>query len=133
MRIKSKRKLEVGDWAYLKLQPYRLQLLGLRKNFKLSTVLQSIWVLAKCSISCLSPQEEEWRSSSGTRGIAKFCGRFRHDRSRKSIRNRRSDREGQQILKGLIKWQNLSDMDATWEDQTFIIFQFPNFKSYWGQ
>lgn len=49
------------------------------------------------------------------------------------LQTRVVERGGQQILQGLIKWQNMPEDEATWEDQAFILSQFLEFQSYRGQ
>lgn len=41
-------------------------------------------------------------------------------------------RNGQRVQQDLIKWVNLPLEETTWEDQTFISSQFPDFTP-WGQ
>lgn len=49
------------------------------------------------------------------------------------LQTRVISRKGWQILEVLIKWQNLSPDDATWEDSSFIVAQFPDFVHSLGQ
>lgn len=51
----------------------------------------------------------------------------------KVLKTRVINRDGQRILQGLIKWANMADVDTTWEDQSFILSQFPEFQSSWRQ
>lgn len=41
------------------------------------------------------------------------------------LQTREITRGGQQVSQVLIKWKNLSPEDATWEDQPFVLAQFP--------
>lgn len=49
------------------------------------------------------------------------------------LKSKRLLREGRQIPQGVIKWSNLPQEETTREDQSFILKQFPEFKSSWGQ
>lgn len=120
------------------------------KNFKLSaTYYGTFEVLAKVGavayklklppsstihrVSCFPPQEEDWRSTVVLKGLSNFVEDSVMVVPETVLQTRVVERGGQQILQGLIKWQNMPEDEATWEDQAFILSQFLEFQSYRGQ
>ncbi|KAG8642119.1 hypothetical protein MANES_12G056360v8 [Manihot esculenta] len=51
----------------------------------------------------------------------------------KVLHTRVITRDGQQTPQGLIKWVNMPEEAATWEDRTFISAHFPEIPLSWGQ
>ncbi|KAG8634219.1 hypothetical protein MANES_17G020166v8 [Manihot esculenta] len=132
---RSERELVVGYWVYLRLQSYRQATAAMRHSLKLSTkiygpfkVIEKIGTIAyklqlpaHATIHPVFHDLPEMQEDTFT----VLPGRV--------LETRTVTRREQQVVQGLIKWLNLLEDDATWEDQSFITAQFPQFSHSWRQ
>lgn len=61
---------------------------------------------------------------------------FHHDEvvmPEKVLKTRVVTRNEKQVVQGLIQWSSLFEEEATWEDRSFILAQFPHFTASWRQ
>ncbi|XP_027099141.1 uncharacterized protein [Coffea arabica] len=144
-RQRSERHFEVGDWVYLKRQPYRQTSVAIRRNLKLSSkyyrpyrVLQKIGNAAYklelpegtsihpvFHVSLLKPSAKKHSVTvdlplTTSDGHLKVAPEVVLD-------TRTITRGRQKVAQVLVKWLNLSKEDVTWEDVTVIRSQFPEF------
>ncbi|KAL6187997.1 hypothetical protein ACLB2K_039392 [Fragaria x ananassa] len=118
------RSFEVGDWVYLKLQPYKQQSVARRKCHKLSpryygpfqveekngTVAYKLTLPAAAKIlwPYVDPHNPRW-----------YLGK---------ILARRMFKKGNStVIKWLIQWLGAIEEEATWEEANDIIARFPDF------
>ncbi|GJT66424.1 retrotransposable element Tf2 [Tanacetum coccineum] len=142
---RSEREFAVGDWVYLKLQPYRQLTLRIHKQHKLSAkffgpfkVLQKIGrvayklelpstasihpifhvsLLKKCHSTDLSMGSLPLCDNEGSLAVVPY-----------KILDRKLAKQGNRaVVYGLIQWANGSVEDATWELLTDIEKRFPAF------
>ena len=143
---RSDREFEVGEWAYLKLQPYRQTSVAVRRNIKLAAkyygpyqVEQKLGTVAyrlklpagstihpvfHVSLLKKSPKGAPLSTAlptlndDGEFGVAPSA----------VIDQRTIFRKGQVVEQVLVQWENMEPEEATWEDWTFIHAQFPTFQ-----
>lgn len=146
-RKRSVRQFEVRDWVHLKLQSYRQTSLVVRKNFKLAAryygpyqVLEKIgpaaYKLYLPSSATIHPifhvsllKKKVGEGSTIIQDLPSFEEDEVIIELEKVLKTRVIFRDGQQILQGLVQWSQLPAEDATWEDKSFILAQFPSFLS----
>ncbi|KAG8646053.1 hypothetical protein MANES_10G117250v8, partial [Manihot esculenta] len=144
-RKRSEREFHVGDWVYLKLQSYRQTSLALQKTLKLAAkfygpfkVLERIESVAyKLDLPPASAIHPVFHVSLPKKKLGDHVVPMTELPSREDdeivvalqamLQTREITRGGQQVSQVLIKWKNLSPEDATWEDQPFVLAQFPEF------
>ncbi|XP_070043111.1 uncharacterized protein LOC142178039 [Nicotiana tabacum] len=145
-RNRSDRVLEVGDFVYLKLQPYIQSSVAVRRNLKLSAkyygpykVLQKIGSVAyrlespsssqihpvfhvsqlkKRVGPSIAPQQQPPSCDDSGRVLVQPVAIL--DRRIVKVNNAAQ-------VKVLVQWANLGPDEATWEDWGYIKSQFPDF------
>ncbi|KAJ1426939.1 Chromo-like domain superfamily [Sesbania bispinosa] len=111
---KHKRDLEIaiGEWVYLKLQPYKLKLLARKPNEKLSPRFYGPYQSSETSTHTPAA------ASNAVRGQELKV-------QPEDVVNVREDCYGN--VEVLIKWKQLPACDNSWESATRIQEQFPHF------
>ncbi|KAL5710325.1 hypothetical protein ACHQM5_020904 [Ranunculus cassubicifolius] len=136
---RTDRQLQEGEWAYLKLQPYRQSSVALRKNLKLSPkyygpfeVIKRIGQVAYklalppdskihpiFHISQLKPQLGKKHTVCSKLPITGPDGSIPMEPL--AILDTRSIlQKGKPITQKLVHWSNSEPTEATWEDATFL-------------
>lgn len=150
-RKRSERTLEVGDMVYLKLQPYRHTTLSLHRCLKLHSkyygpfrIIQKVGPVA---YKLLLPEHFKLHPTFHVSQLKKHLGPqaipnpnlplLHTDGTillepeklleRKLIPRVQGDIQIP-VVRWLIKWTNLEEKDATWEDASFIQKVFPTFQ-----
>lgn len=144
------REFVVGDWVYLRLQPYKQATMAMRHSLKLSTkvygsfqviekiatVAYKLQLLAHATIhpvfhgSMLKKLGDNIVPLQDLLVMLEDTSTVLPERVKET---RTVTTREQQVVQGLIKWLNLLEDDATWEDQSFITAQFPQFSHSWRQ
>ena len=145
---RTERSFAVGDWVFLKLQPYRQQTVAIRKCLKLAARFYGPFqVEAKVGsvayrlrlpagarihpvfhVSLLKKKIGPVQQVSGA--LPEFDNADQCPLQPESVLQRRAImRNGQPVIQFLIKWYQLEPEEASWEDQDFIHSQFPHFQS----
>jgi hypothetical protein len=131
---RTERYFEIGDWVYLRLQPYRQKTMAMRKNFKLSPrffgpfrIIQKIGLVAykldlpiKAGIhpifhvSCL--QQKLGQQIVPLPSLPLVDGNGEVKPELESVIDRRmAKKKGRAITEVLIRWKGASFEDDTWE------------------
>lgn len=145
---RSDRQFQVGDWVYLKLQPYKQQSVAIRLCLKLSSrfygpfqVLEKIGNVAyKLRLPAHSKIHPVFHVSllkkhvGATPIVAAELPEFNEAdycplTPEAVLQRRLIQRQDHPVTQWLIRWHGLDSDQASWEDQTFIEQQFPEFKS----
>ncbi|XP_071917102.1 uncharacterized protein [Coffea arabica] len=144
---KTKRQFEVHDWVFLKLQPYRQQSIALRKNLKLAAKFSGPFQVIEKDKCCgfklqlpakvkihlvfhvLLPKPKLGPHQTTTSTLPEFdC----HDQCLLQptaiLKKKVIMRNVVPVIQYLIKWYQLGEEESSWEDQSFINSQFPNFQ-----
>ncbi|XP_019163484.1 PREDICTED: uncharacterized protein LOC109159828 [Ipomoea nil] len=148
---RSERILMVGDWVYLKVQPYRQVSLAVRSNLKLASkyygpykVIEKVGAVAyKLQLPAgaqLHPvfhvSQLKKRVGEGTvvqldPPVLDKDGQLLTEPVA-VLGKRLVERNNQAVTQLLVQWANLPDSAATWEDYYHLKSQFPSFDP-WGQ
>jgi hypothetical protein len=143
---RTERELAVGDMAYLKIQPYRHNSLGVHKELKLHSkyygpfkVLQRIGQVAYklllldgCSIhpvfhvSQLKKHIRDKVIQQRNLPLTDADGNI-HMKPNTMLQRRLIPQNNEQVVQWLIKWVNLPETAAMWEDADYIRKLFPDF------
>ena len=145
------REFQIGDEVYLKLQPYKQTSLALRNNLKLSsryygpyTVIAKIGKVAyKLQLPLTSKLHLVFhvsllKNKIGTKIVPNIAPPEVNEDGQPLVYpaaildKRILKRNNQAVTQLLVQWSNLAPEDATWEDYSFLVSQFPNFDP-WGQ
>ncbi|XP_071939936.1 uncharacterized protein [Coffea arabica] len=145
---RTERSFSVGDWVFLKLQPYRQQTIALRKWLKLSAKyygpFQVEEKIGAVAYRLKLPSEARLHLVFHVSLLKKKLGPLHSSSSNlleldeydqcplkpETILKRRAImHEGRPVIQFLIKWNHLSYDEASWEDKTFIENQFPEFQT----
>jgi hypothetical protein len=145
-RRRSERTFLVGDWVFLKLQPYRQGSVMYRKHYKLNPryygpyqILERIGAVAYklqlpagsvvhpvFHVSLLRKKVGEVAIVSQALPIVDAEGRVKVYPV--TILERKLMKKGNAaVVAGLIQWSNSFPEDATWEELTELQLQFPDF------
>ncbi|XP_075099353.1 uncharacterized protein LOC142176168 [Nicotiana tabacum] len=144
---RTDREFSVGDWVYLKLQPYRQSSIAIRKSLKLSTKFYGPYQVFKRIGNAnyelqLPPSAKihpifhvlQLKKKIGTNIVAcvdpLVCSPDGAPMTEPVVvLGRRMIKRGNKVVtQVLIQWSNLLSEKATWEDYGFIKSQFPNFE-----
>jgi RNase H-like domain found in reverse transcriptase/Reverse transcriptase (RNA-dependent DNA polymerase)/Integrase zinc binding domain/Retroviral aspartyl protease/Integrase core domain/Retrotransposon gag protein/Chromo (CHRromatin Organisation MOdifier) domain len=147
-RRRSERTYQIGDWVYLKLQPYRqISVQGNNGTHKLKPkyygpfeIIEKIGAVAYklnlpqgslihpvFHVSQIKKCKGVVRDITNQLPILGPKGNWRIEPL--AILDRRVIKKNNQVaVEVLIKWSNLDEDEATWEDYEYIRHQFPNFK-----
>lgn len=148
---RTDREFTVGDWVFLKLQPYRQQSVSLRASKKLSARLYGPFrVAAKVGkvayqldlpstskvhpvfhVSLLKRRPEG--ASPALTTVPPSDDGLVPLQPAKVINERHVEIQGQPVFQLLVQWQGLPSFDATWEDSSLFEQQYPEFYRFWGQ
>ncbi|XP_070020883.1 uncharacterized protein LOC142181072 [Nicotiana tabacum] len=117
VRKRTKKELELGDWVYLKLQPYKQTSIALRRNLKLTSKYY-IPYQKKIGSHMVLSIDPPVCSDNGQPLVEPVA-----------ILDRRIVKKGNvAVAQVLVQWANLLSEEATWEDYNFIKSQIPNFE-----
>ncbi|XP_027099047.1 uncharacterized protein [Coffea arabica] len=143
----SERTFAVGDWIFLKLQPYRQISMALRKNMKLAAkyygpyqVIERIGAVAYklklpedskihpvCHVSLLKKKVGEEVVPSTALPYSDEEWQLKVQPM--AVLDRRMvKRKNSTAVQWLVQWFNSSPSNATWEDAEFICAAFPDFE-----
>ena len=142
----SEREFQVGDEVYLKLQPYKQSSLALRKNLKLSSRYYSPYlVISKVGTVAYKLQLPKHsklhlvfhvsllKKNIGRKIVARIAPPKVNAEEQPLIcpatilDKRIIKRNNQVVTQLLVEWCNLGRDNATWEDYSVLITQFPKF------
>lgn len=134
----------MGDFVYVKLQPYRQNSVELRKKLKLSSKFYGPFaVLEKIGATAYRLKLPAGSRIHPVFHVSKLKKRVGKDQPTQSLlpvvdeedqvivqpeailQHRVIIRNGQPVPQVLIRWLNLEPTEATWEDEAFIKVQFP--------
>jgi len=143
---RSERKLEVGDWVYLKLQPYRQVTVAGLRNQKLSSryygpfeVIQKIGMVAyKLNLPPnstihpvfhISQLKKKVGSNQSINPVLPVLGPgvAMQPSPQLILARRMIKRRNAATPQVLVKWHNQSEDEATWEDYDRIAREWPDF------
>ncbi|XP_071912354.1 uncharacterized protein [Coffea arabica] len=145
---RTERTLQVGDWVFLKLQPYRQQTVAIRKSLKLTAMyFGPFQVIAKVEamaykllllegariypvfhVSLLKKKignTQPIEPSLPALDTADQCLL----KPEKVLKRRATMQNSQPIVQYLVKWNHLLESESSWEDKNFIDKQFPDFQA----
>lgn len=148
---RSEREFNVGDWVYLRLQPYRQASVHNRSNHKLSAKFYGPYpVLAKVgpvAYTLQLPSTSTVHPTFHVSMLKKHHGIFPHTlpalpddvskgtavaRIPESVLDKRVfKKQGRMGIEWLVKWKHSLPEDATWEDAHLMASWFPAFDP-WG-
>jgi Chromo (CHRromatin Organisation MOdifier) domain len=147
-RKRTERKFQLGDWVYLKLQPYKqVSIQDKTCTHKLKSkyygpfeIFKKIGVVAyklnlppgsaihpMFHVSQLKKCHGHKGDTSGTLPVIGTGDRVGIE-PMQILNWRLVKRNNKAATEILVKWSNLSDEDSTWEDYVFLYKQFPQFK-----
>ena len=145
---RSERTLQVGEWVFLKLQPYRQQTIAIRKNLKLSAkyfgpfrIIEKVRTVAyKLQLPPGARVHPVFHVSLLKRkiGDAQSAVPVLPEldatdqcllQPEKVMKRRVTMSDSQPVIQYLIKWNHLPNSEASWEDKSFIDKMFPDFKA----
>lgn len=139
------RELMVGDWAYVKLQPYRQKSVAQRSNNKLAAKFfgpfQVVGKVGKVAYKLQLPETakihpvfhiSQLRTHVGTRPVQGLLPEIDEQgyiaAEPLAVLNRKLGKKGNKaIVYVLIQWSNSPKEEATWEPYTEIARRFPHF------
>lgn len=143
---RSERNFSVGDWVYLKVQPYRQSTVAVRNNVKLSSkyygpyqVIDKVGAVAyKLALPAGSQIHPVFHVSQLKKRIGEgIVPQFEPPLTGlegevlaqpvAALEKRMVKRNNQAVVQILVKWANLPIEAATWEDYHHITNQFPTF------
>lgn len=142
---RSERVFEVGDWVYLKLQPYRQVTVAIRKNLKLYAKLFGPYkVLEKIGFVAYKlelPESSRVHPVFHVSQLKKAVGQAKVHRQLPQITEQGTfdlsplrQLDSRSIVKDhkvihqlLIQWKGCSADEATWEDEDLLKINFPEF------
>lgn len=143
---RSDREFSIGDWVYLKLQPYRQITAAVRRNVKLSSKYYGPYLV----LEKLGPVAYRLELPSGclihpvfhVSQLKRKVGRHHSAQIQPplsgpdgqlltepiAILKRRMVKKNNAVsVEVLVQWANLSPEEATWEEYTHLKAQFPDF------
>ncbi|XP_071901104.1 uncharacterized protein [Coffea arabica] len=112
---RSEREFSVGDWVFLKLQPYRQQTVAIRKCLKLATKYYKPFPIEQKGSSIALPELD-----------------FQDQCPLKPeviLKRRVIMRDAKPVIQFLIKWNHLDYEEASWEDKSSVEHQFSEFQT----
>ncbi|XP_075080344.1 uncharacterized protein LOC142165863 [Nicotiana tabacum] len=144
---RKERNFTVGDWVFLKLQPYRQTSVAMRKYLKLSAryfgpyeVIRKIdsvaYELRLPLGSKIHPvfNVSQLKKKIGEKTFATqdppYCtndGQILTELL-KILERRMVKKKNKAVVEVLVQWANLAPEEATWEEYGFLKSQFPNFE-----
>ena len=138
---RSERTFTVGDWVYLKLQPYRQQTVRRRSSQKLSVkyygpyqVIERIGAVAyKLSLpssSVIHPvfHVSQLKQHTGNKYDSLPAQRLEPELQPHAILDRRMVKHKHQAAtQVLVHWKTLSPYEATWEFADDLLMRYPQF------
>jgi hypothetical protein len=148
---RTEQTFELGDFVYLKMQPYRETSLGLRNSLKLTSkwyepflILQKI---GKVAYRLQLPSDAQIHDVFHVNQLKKHLGKHAIPNPKlplvtsdgkikmapKAVLQRRqiprsAGEYDVAVPQWLVHWENMTEADATWEDAAFIQATFPSFK-----
>ena len=143
---RSERAFEIGDWVFLRLQPYRHTTLAMRRNLKLAPkfygpfqVIEKIGSVAYrlnlpstamihpvFHVSLLKKKLGDNVAANPTLPPVDNSGQFLIEPI--AVLDRRLvKRNNQAVVQLLVQWVNMPTSEATWEDYDSIVQRFPHF------
>ena len=145
---RTEREFKQGDWVFLKLQPYRQHSVVGRISFKLAAKFfgpfQVEERIGEVAYKLKLPSHSRIHPVFHVSLLKKFVGNTPitagelpdYDQEEvlvlvpeKVLQRRQIERGGKNINQWLVKWKDLDNSEASWEDCTFIKLQFPQFKA----
>ncbi|GAB2276116.1 hypothetical protein Dimus_039172 [Dionaea muscipula] len=145
---RTEKSFKVGEFVFLRLQPYRQTTLALRKNLKLAAryygpykILAAIGPVAyRLELPSTAAIHPVFHVSLLKRKIGEGAAPVLDPPTMNNegnlviqpssiLKTRTIRRRGKDIEQWLIEWENLSPDSATWEDKSFITRQFPEFSA----
>lgn len=142
----SEREFNIGDWVYLKLQPYRKVTVAIRKNLKLSAkffgpykILEKI---GKVAYKLDLPESSRVHPVFHVSQLKKAVGRAQVHRQLpqvteqgifdlsplRKLDSRSLVKDHKIIHQVLVQWKGCSIDEATWEDEDLLQINFPDFQ-----
>lgn len=143
---RSEREFQVGNWVYLKLQPYRQITVAVRKNLKLSAkyfgpykVIEKVgpvaYKLALPDSSRVHPvfHVSQLKKAIGQAKVQKQLPQISEQGTfdlspLRQLEQRTILRDNKLVHQCLIQWKGCSIDEATWEDEDLLACNFPGFK-----
>lgn len=141
---RTERSFNVGDWVYSRLQPYRQSIVQLRRNLKLAAKLFGPYqIVAKVGVvayqlklpvgSKIHPtfHVSQLKPKLGAGIVAQTVLPTTDGKGQlqmvpeKVLATRSIVKNHQMLAQVLVKWQGLTDSEATWEDTQLMKTQFP--------
>ncbi|XP_019155240.1 PREDICTED: uncharacterized protein LOC109152121 [Ipomoea nil] len=131
-RNRSERTLQVGDWVFLKLQPYRQSSVAIRRNLKLCSNSIQVAVAFGDSnppVFHVSQLKKKVGSNATAQLQAPLVGPEGQLLSEPvAISDRRIlKKNNAAVVEVLVQWANLLPEEATWEEYHHLKAQFPEF------
>ena len=145
---RTERHFGIGDWVYLKLQPYRQQTVAIRTSLKLCSkyfgpfqVLEKVGTVAyKLKLPSQSKVHPVFHVSllkkhvGTTPIVAGSLPEYNHNDITplvplKVLQRRQIMRANRLVTQWLIHWSGLESYEASWEDAEFIQKQFTDFQA----
>lgn len=144
---RTERSFDKGDWVFLKLQPYRQKSLAIRTSFKLSVKFfgpyQVEEKVGEVTYKLKLPRHSKLHPVFHVSLLKKYVGNNPitteelpdYDQEdvivltpEKVLQRRQINRDGVDIIQWLVQWKDMDKYEASWEDNNFVINQFPQFK-----
>ena len=144
---RTERTLAVGDYVFLKLQPYRQQSLAIRKSLKLAAKyygpFEILEKVGQVSYRLKLPEGARIHPIFHVSLLKKKIGPYQHTtptmpefdmqdqcilEPEAILKRRVILRNDQPVIQYLIKWTNMDSDEASWEDASIISHQFPLFQ-----
>lgn len=142
---RTEREFQVGEWVYLKLQPYRQVTVALRKHLKLSAkffgpyeIVEKLGPVAyKLALPATSRVHPVFHVSQLKKAIGQAKAHHQLPRVTdqgtfditplRQLDQRTILRDNKVVYQYLVQWRGCSVDEATWEDEDLLKSNFPDF------